>query len=160
MALSAESTIGKKVCYHSTDIRVLLCPSPPPTRKSFAAALRSNPRQQQLPVITKEVPSPTEHQQQNAGHSTQAPNVSCVFRVATVKQQIMTVQWRCIREGENSGQYENCLKPNEAKWPLDFIRPSKSQHLMRMALGGSAVNPVNSYKTNHRCGPRDTPETS
>jgi hypothetical protein len=39
------------------------------------------------------------------------------------------------------------LTPNEAKWPLEFIGPSKSWHLMRMALGGSAMSPGNSYKT-------------
>jgi hypothetical protein len=63
--------------------------------KSFAAALRSNSQQQQPPVITTETPAPTEHQQQKAGQSVQASNVSSVsldnmFKVATVVQQIMT----------------------------------------------------------------------
>jgi hypothetical protein len=55
--------------------------------KSFAAALRSKPQQQQQPpVIMIETPSPIENQQYNAGHSVSLDNM---FRAPTVVQQIM-----------------------------------------------------------------------
>jgi hypothetical protein len=64
-------------------------------RQSFAAALRNNPHQQQLPVVTMEAPSLTEHHQKEACQTAQALNVSNVsldsmFRAATAVQLIMT----------------------------------------------------------------------
>jgi hypothetical protein len=100
--------------------------------KSFAAALRSNPQQRQPPVVTKEAPAPTEHQQQNAGQPVQASNVSSValdnkFRIATVVQQIMTEFSGAVSEEEKIVAITKIyFQSNESKWPLEFIGPSKS----------------------------------
>jgi hypothetical protein len=63
--------------------------------RSFAAALRSNPKQQQASVVTAEAPNPTQNQQQNTGQSVPASNVNSLpldnmLRAITVVQQIMT----------------------------------------------------------------------
>jgi hypothetical protein len=56
-------------------------------------------------MVTKKTPSPTEHQQQNAGLPVQASNISSVsldnmFRIATVVQQIMTEFSGAVSEEE------------------------------------------------------------
>jgi hypothetical protein len=36
------------------------------------------------------------------------------------------VQWCCVRRTKDTGHHKNCVKSNEAEWPVEFIGPSKS----------------------------------
>jgi hypothetical protein len=53
-------------------------------------------------------PPPAAQQAKPTGQSVQTSNANSMtlddmFKVATVVQQIMTAEWRCVRRGKNSG---------------------------------------------------------
>jgi hypothetical protein len=74
-----------------------------------------------------------QHEQQTTGQSVWAQNVNSfpldkmLKVVVMVVQQIMTESNGSVfRGGQNIGHYIKCLKSQGAKWPLEFIGPSKS----------------------------------
>jgi hypothetical protein len=69
-----------------------------------------------------------QQEQQKVGQSVWAPNVNSLsldkmLKVVTVVQQIMTESNGAVLEQAIT---KNCLKSHGAKWPLEFIGPSKS----------------------------------
>jgi hypothetical protein len=49
------------------------------------------------------------------------PVDSSMLTIVTVVQQFMVKFIGAMSWEENTGDYKNCLKFHEAKWPLDFI---------------------------------------
>jgi hypothetical protein len=117
-------------------------PSTPTTPGlSFAAAVRKTAETtQQQPARQPAVAGPNAREQlqpsrlsnqQQTGQSVQDNSASGshldnMFRVVTAVQQIMRVQWCCVRRTKDDDHHKNCVKSNEAEWPVEFIGPSKS----------------------------------
>jgi hypothetical protein len=82
-----------------------------------------------------------QQKQQKAGQSVRAPNVNNLsldklFKVVvTVVRQIMTESNGALLEvAKILAITKNCFKSHGTKWTIEFIGPSKSYHLIRMAL--------------------------
>jgi hypothetical protein len=128
---------------------------------SLAVALRGSGDQQQQPQakqVSVASPRTTVKQnipasalQQETGQSVQAPHVSSqpfdnMLKVVTVVQQNVTEGSVALTEEKKSGNRRNFIKAHVPEWPQEFIGLSKSQHLMRTALGGSPMSSVNTCK--------------
>jgi hypothetical protein len=119
---------------------------------SFAAALRGKAEEQQQPQrhqvavvgparMDPRVPATLpQSEQQTTCQSFRAPNVNSLALdkmlkvVVTVVHQIMTeFTGVVLEEAKILAITKNCLKYRGPIWPQEFIGPSKSQHLMRMA---------------------------
>jgi hypothetical protein len=48
-------------------------------------------------------------------------------------------KWLCVRRVKGGGHNQNCHKPYETQWLLEFIDRSKLKHLNPMALKGKTA---------------------
>jgi hypothetical protein len=120
---------------------------------SFAAALRGitsqgqRPLIRQLPVAVPPAATKSSIRSVSSGSKRKQSNPRQYIESGDCSTaNYDRVQWCCVRRRQNSGHHQNCIKADETEWLLEFIVTSKSQHLMRTALGGSAMSSVNSCK--------------